>query len=92
MFIMMMIIFDICTEMMKSFDDQGDQEAKEGSAVEEKPHKTHGQEIPVTINLILEKRPTNTQIHKYTNTKSLTSYLVCCPLSIVYDNSEKQRI
>ena len=65
MFIMMMIIFDICTEMMKSFDDQGDQEAKEGSAVEEKPHKTHGQEIPVTINFILEKRHTKTQIHKY---------------------------
>ena len=66
MFIMMMIIFDICTEMMKSFDDQGDQEAKEGSAVEEKPHKTHGQEIPVTINFILEK---STQIHKFTNTQ-----------------------
>ena len=29
--------------MKKSVDDQGDQEAKEGStAAEEKPHKTHG--------------------------------------------------
>ena len=80
-----MIIFDISADVMKSFDNLVDQEAREGSAdVEEKPHKkTHGQEKQVTSNFILENRHcihkyTNIQIHKFIlinrfiNTKSLT--------------------
>ena len=69
MFIIMMIIFDICADMMKSFDNLVDQEAREGSAdVEEKPHKTHGQEKQVTSNFILENRHIQMyKKYKYTN-------------------------
>ena len=66
----MMIIFDIRADVMKSFDNLVDQEAREGSAdVEEKPHKkTHGQEKQVTSNFILENRHIQMyKKYKYTN-------------------------